>query len=287
MKICATTLGETGGDTVTMTMNLGYLTGSAIFLSALVVLAVLQIMARKFHPWLYWATIVASTTAGTTMADGRSPARGIAMRADRCCCLARVGPPVLACGTGPEEAVSVATVTTPKAEAFYWATITFSQTLGTALGDWMADIRTLGYGGGALVFAAALAIVAALYFWTKPLACAAALGGVRPDAAAGRHRRRLPRQAGERTAAWRSAGRSRLAVIAVFIVACIPSIPQRAGPGAPANDVVTARPVLRPAPELGGAGDAAAIEDRKGLRLPPAHRRGHSESPPRPSYRAR
>ena len=166
IKILATTLGETGGDTVAMTMNLGYLTGTFIFLSALLVLVFIQIRAKKFHPMLYWATIVASTTAGTTMADFADRSLGIGYAGGSAvlllCVLA-----VLWIWFHAEGSVSVNTVNTPRAEAFYWATITFSQTLGTALGDWMADDTGLGYTGAALVFGAALAIVAAAYFWTS------------------------------------------------------------------------------------------------------------------------
>ena len=166
IKILATTLGETGGDTVTMTMNLGYLTGTFIFLSLLVVLVVLQIRARRFHPLLYWATIVASTTAGTTLADFADRSLGIGYAGGSALLLACVIA-VLVLWDRSEGTVSVDTVNTPRVEAFYWATITFSQTLGTALGDWMADDTGLGYTGAALVFGAALALVAAAYFWTS------------------------------------------------------------------------------------------------------------------------
>jgi uncharacterized membrane-anchored protein len=166
IKILATTLGETGGDTVTMTMNLGYLVGTAIFLAALVVLVIAQIAAKKFHPLLYWATIIASTTAGTTMADFADRSLGIGYTGGTTVLLAAV----LACLAAwywTEGTVSVDTVNTPRVEAFYWATITFSQTLGTALGDWMADDAGVGFAGGALIFGAALAIIAALYYWTR------------------------------------------------------------------------------------------------------------------------
>jgi uncharacterized membrane-anchored protein len=172
IKILATTLGETGGDTVTMTwlkadvmVNSGYLVGSAIFLSALVVLVVIQIAAKKFHPFLYWATIVASTTFGTTLADFATRSLGIGYTGGSallfgCLMLA------LALWYWSEGTISVNTVSTPRVEAFYWTAITFSQTLGTALGDWIADTGGLGYEGGALVFAAGLAVTAALYYWT-------------------------------------------------------------------------------------------------------------------------
>jgi len=166
IKIAATTLGETAGDTVTMTMGLGYLTGTAIFLAVLVLLVVLQIATKQFHPLVYWATIVASTTLGTTAADFADRSLGIGYTGGSslllCCVLATLGLWYRSEGT-----VSVATVSTPKVEAFYWATITFSQTLGTALGDWMADTGGTGYLGGALLFGTALALVAALYFWTN------------------------------------------------------------------------------------------------------------------------
>ena len=227
VKVAATTLGETGGDTVTMTMNLGYLTGTAIFLSAFVVLAVLQIAAKKFHPYLYWATIVASTTAGTTMADFADRSLGIGYTGGSLslllCLMAVLGLWYWSQGT-----VSVATVTTPKVEAFYWATITFSQTLGTALGDWIADTSGLGYEGGALVFAAALAIVAAAYFWTnasRVLLFWAAFVLTRPLGATVGDFLDKPVSAGGLALSRPIAS----AVIAVFIVACILLIPQRAG----------------------------------------------------------
>jgi uncharacterized membrane-anchored protein len=166
IKIAATTLGETGGDTVTMTMNWGYLAGTALFLSLLVVLVVLQIAAKKFHPFLYWATILASTTAGTTMADFADRSLGLGYTGGSAILLACVLAS-LASWYFAEGTVSVDSVNTPRVEFFYWVTITFSQTLGTALGDWTADSSGLGYLGGAMVFAAALAIIAAAYFFTK------------------------------------------------------------------------------------------------------------------------
>jgi uncharacterized membrane-anchored protein len=165
IKILATTLGETGGDTVSMTMNLGYLAATGIFLTALVVLVVVQIAAKKFHPFLYWATIIASTTAGTTMADFADRSLGIGYPGGSLLLFALVMIS-LAVWYRAEGTVSVQTVNTPRVEAFYWITITFSQTLGTALGDWAAD-SGLGYGGGALVFGALLAVIAALYFWSR------------------------------------------------------------------------------------------------------------------------
>ena len=165
IKILATTLGETGGDTVTMTLDWGYLTGTAIFLAVLIALVIAQIVAPKFHPFLYWTTIVASTTFGTTMADFADRSLGIGYAGGSLllltCLLA-----VLALWYWSEGTISVNSVSTPRVESFYWAAITFSQTLGTALGDWIADTSGLGYGGGALVFGAGLAVVAGVYFWT-------------------------------------------------------------------------------------------------------------------------
>jgi uncharacterized membrane-anchored protein len=165
IKIAATTLGETGGDSVTMTLGWGYLAGTALFLGLLLVLVAAQILAKRFHVFLYWATIVASTTFGTTMADFADRSLGIGYTGGSTllllCLAAVLGLWYLSQGT-----IAVGSVSTPRVEAFYWAAITFSQTLGTALGDWAADSGGLGYEGGALLFAAGLAIVAALYFWT-------------------------------------------------------------------------------------------------------------------------
>lgn len=166
IKILATTLGETGGDTVTMTLDWGYLAGTALFLGLLIVLVIAQIRARAFHPLLYWATIVASTTFGTTMADFADRSLGIGYTGGSAlllvCLLVALGIWYWAEGT-----VSVNTVNTPRVEAFYWLAITFSQTLGTALGDWLAGDGGLGYERGALVFACGLVIVCALYFFTS------------------------------------------------------------------------------------------------------------------------
>ena len=177
IKILATTLGETGGDTVSMSwlgettpeagasgLN-GYLVGTAIFGIALIVLVWAQIRARRFNPWLYWATIVASTTCGTTLADFCTRSLGIGYPGGSLLLLACVLASLFAWHR-TLGSVDINSVTTPKAETFYWVTITFSQTLGTALGDWVADAG-LGYGGGALLFSAALAVLAALYFATR------------------------------------------------------------------------------------------------------------------------
>jgi uncharacterized membrane-anchored protein len=165
IKILATTLGETGGDTVSMTWDLGYLASSAIFLPILAVLVGLQIAVRKFHPLLYWATIIASTTAGTTMADFADRSLGVGYPGGSLILLTAVLA-VLAVWYWSQHSVAVNAVATPRVEAFYWATITFSQTLGTALGDWAAD-SGLGYSGGAAVFGLALLVVAVLYWRTS------------------------------------------------------------------------------------------------------------------------
>jgi uncharacterized membrane-anchored protein len=166
IKIAATTLGETGGDTVTMTLNWGYLAGTALFLGLLIVLVVAQILSKKFHPFLYWATIVASTTFGTTMADFADRSLGIGYTGGASV-LAVCVMAVLGLWYWSEGTISVNSVSSPKVETFYWAAITFSQTLGTALGDWMADTGGLGYEGGALVFGAGLAVILGLYCWSN------------------------------------------------------------------------------------------------------------------------
>ena len=166
LKIAATTLGETGGDSVTMTLDWGYLAGTALFFVLLIVLVAAQIRAKKFHPFLYWGTIVASTTFGTTMADFADRSLGIGYTGGSAllfACLLTA----LALWYWSEGTISVNTVSTPRVEAFYWAAITFSQTLGTALGDWLADTGGFGYERGALVFAAGLAVIAILYFRTS------------------------------------------------------------------------------------------------------------------------
>ena len=166
IKILATTLGETGGDAVTMTLGLGYLVGTAIFAVVFVIAVAAQVGARRFHPFLYWAVIIATTTTGTTLADFFDRSLGIGYVGGSLILLALLLA-TLALWHGVLGSVAVASVTSPKVEAFYWATIMFSQTLGTALGDWVADTGGLGYEGGALVFAAALAVVAGAYFYTN------------------------------------------------------------------------------------------------------------------------
>ncbi|MDE2365244.1 MAG: hypothetical protein KGM42_21420 [Hyphomicrobiales bacterium] len=173
VKILATTLGETGGDAVTMSMlhadkhahNGGYLIGTGIFLIVFIVAVAAQILAKKFGPWNYWIAIVASTTVGTTMADFADRSLGIGYAGGSSILLALLVAS-LAIWRISEGSVSVDTVATPRVEAFYWTTILFSQTLGTALGDWMATTNGFGFDGGALVFTAAIAATAALYYAT-------------------------------------------------------------------------------------------------------------------------
>jgi uncharacterized membrane-anchored protein len=169
IKILATTLGETGGDAVTMSMNLGYLVGTCIFAALFVVAVGAQIRARKFHPFLFWAVIVATTTAGTTLADLVDRSLGVGY-AGGSTILSLLLLASLAAWHWSLGSVSINSITSRKAELFYWVTIMVSQTLGTALGDWMADPDTgfaLGYEGGAIVFGIGLAIVAAAYAWTR------------------------------------------------------------------------------------------------------------------------
>jgi uncharacterized membrane-anchored protein len=227
IKIAATTLGETGGDTVSMTLHWGYLLGTVLFLSLLVLLVLWQTLANKFHPFLYWATIIASTTAGTTMADFADRSLGIGYTGGSTVLFLSLMV-TLALWYWSQGSISVETVNTPKVEAFYWVAITFSQTLGTALGDWAADTGGLGYEGGALVFGAGLAVLAALYYWTnistvflfwaafiltRPLGATVGDFLDKPIRDGGLH---LSRPLAS-------------AVIAVFIVGCILLLPQRAG----------------------------------------------------------
>ena len=247
VKILATTLGETAGDTVSMTWkdnlvtlwtaafgtpppmsadNLGYVAGTVLFVTSLIVLVWAQIRARRFHPARYWATIVASTTAGTTLADFADRSLGIGYPGGSlllfACVIASLFAWYRSIGT-----VDVASIATPRAEAYYWITITFSQTLGTALGDWVADSGP-GYSGGALIFGAALAVLAALYylssvsrvglFWaafilTRPLGATVGDFIDKPAAKGGLEFSRPLASAG----------------LAVVIIALVLLLPQRAG----------------------------------------------------------
>ncbi len=165
LKIAATTLGETGGDAVSMSMNLGYLVGTGIFAVIFAAAVTAQIVAKRFHPFLYWATIIATTTVGTTLADYVTRSLGIGYAGGTALLLAVLISSIFVWYRSMGS-VSVETVSSPKAEIFYWVTIMFSQTLGTALGDWTADTAGLGYGGGAIVFGALLTLVVAAYYWT-------------------------------------------------------------------------------------------------------------------------
>jgi uncharacterized membrane-anchored protein len=166
IKIAATTLGETGGDAVTMSMGLGYLVGTGIFAAIFAVAVIAQIRARRFHPFLYWATIIATTTVGTTLADFADRSLGIGYTGGSTILLALLLLSLFAWHR-TLGSIAVESVGEPRSELFYWVTIMLSQTLGTALGDWVADTAGIGYGGGAVVFGVSLAVVAALYFLTR------------------------------------------------------------------------------------------------------------------------
>jgi uncharacterized membrane-anchored protein len=166
IKIAATTLGETGGDAVSMSMHLGYLIGTGIFAVIFLVAVIAQVKAKTFHPFLYWATIIATTTVGTTLADFADRSLGIGYAGGSLLLLALLLGSLFAWNRSLGT-VSVESVSSPKAEMFYWVTIMFSQTLGTALGDWTAGTAGLGYTGAAVVFAALLALVVAGYYWSN------------------------------------------------------------------------------------------------------------------------
>src|SRR5882757_3902512 len=227
IKIAATTLGETGGDAVSMTLNWGYALSSAMFIGIFAIAVAAQIAARSFHPFLYWAVIIATTTAGTTMADLADRSLGIGYPGGSLILfvllMATLGRWYWRAGS-----ISVDTVASPKIEMFYWTAFLFSQTLGTALGDWMADSNGLGYERGALVFAAGLIVIAAAYwytnvsrtllFWsafilTRPLG--ATVGDLldKPIANGGLNVDRF----------------LATAILAVLIIVCILTLPQRAG----------------------------------------------------------
>lgn len=166
IKILATTLGETGGDAVSMSMDLGYLLGTIIFLVIFLIMVAVQIRAVSFHPLIYWATIVASTTVGTTLADFATRSLGIGYSGGSLLLLFLL----IACISlwyTSQGTVSVQSINNSKSETFYWATIMFSQTLGTALGDWSADTAGLGYVGAAQIFSALLLLVFVLNLFSK------------------------------------------------------------------------------------------------------------------------
>jgi len=227
IKIAATTLGETGGDAVSMSLNLGYAIASLIFIGIFVVAVAAQITAKRFHPFLYWAVIVATTTLGTTMADLADRSLGIGYAGGSSILflllMASLGVWYWSVGS-----VSVANITSPKVEMFYWGTILFSQTLGTALGDWMADTNGIGYKGGALVFAAALALVAGGYFYkevSRTLLFWSAFILTRPlGATLGDLLDKPIDQGGLAFSRFYAS-----AILAAFIVTCILFLPQKAG----------------------------------------------------------
>ncbi len=165
IKVAATTLGETGGDAVSMSMNLGYLIGTAIFGAIFMGTVITKISTKRFHPFLYWTTIIATTTVGTTLADFADRSLGIGYAGGASLLFAMLMG-TLFIWYRSLGSVSVYDIRSPKAEIFYWVTIMFSQTLGTALGDWTADTAGIGYLGGVLVFCTLLALVVAAYYWT-------------------------------------------------------------------------------------------------------------------------
>jgi uncharacterized membrane-anchored protein len=227
IKIAATTLGETGGDAVSMSMKLGYLVATGIFAAIFLVAVGAQIRAKQFHPVLYWTTIIATTTVGTTLADFADRSLGIGYTGGTALLLTLLLSS-LAIWYRTMGSVSVDTIVEPKAEMFYWVTIMFSQTLGTALGDWTADSAGLGYNGGALVFSGLLALVVAAYYLTKisrTLLFWAAFILTRPLGAVLGDLLDKPTNAGGLALSRYSAS----ACLLVFIAACIVLFPQRAG----------------------------------------------------------
>jgi uncharacterized membrane-anchored protein len=226
IKVAATTLGETAGDAVSMSMNLGYLVGTGIFAALFVGAVMLQIKAKRFHPVLYWATIIASTTVGTTLADFTDRSLGVGYAGGATLLLTLLLLSLFA-WYRTLGSISVETVSTPKAELFYWVTIMFSQTLGTALGDWTADTAGLGYAGAALIFVALLGVVLGLYLGTRisrTLLFWAAFVLTRPLGAAVGDFLDKPVNAGGLALSRYLAS----AVLLVFIGVCILLFPQRA-----------------------------------------------------------
>jgi uncharacterized membrane-anchored protein len=227
IKIIATTLGETGGDAVSMTMDLGYAVSSFIFIGIFAVAVIAQISVKAFHPFLYWLVVIATTTAGTTIADFADRSLGIGYPGGASLLFALLMAS-LAIWHWSAGSISVNTVSTPKIETFYWVAILFSQTLGTALGDWMADTNGLGYEGGALVFAAGLVVIAAAYFWSgisRTLLFWSAFILTRPLGATLGDWLDKPLDDG-------GLAFSRLyasAVLVAIIIACVALLPQRAG----------------------------------------------------------
>jgi uncharacterized membrane-anchored protein len=226
IKIAATTLGETAGDAVSMSMNLGYLVGTGIFATLFIVAVIAQIAAKRFHPVLYWTTIVATTTVGTTLADFADRSLGIGYAGGTTLLLGLLLASLFVWYRSLGS-IAVETVSSPKAEMFYWITIMFSQTLGTALGDWTADTAGLGYIGAGLVFSGLLALVALAYYMTqfsRPVLFWMAFILTRPLGAVLGDFLDKPMNAGGLALSRYSAS----AVLCASIVICILLVPQRA-----------------------------------------------------------
>ena len=225
LKIAATTLGETAGDAVSMSMNLGYLAATGVFAAIMVAAVAAQIRAPRFSPFLYWGTIIATTTLGTTLADFADRSLGIGYPGGSLLLLSLLLGS-LAAWRWKLGTVAVDSVNSPQSEVFYWVTIMFSQTLGTALGDWTADTAGLGYLGGMAIFTVLLALVAAAYWWTntsRTVLFWAAFVLTRPLGAVVGDFLDKPLNAGGLDLSRFGAS----AVLLAFIVACIVFIPQR------------------------------------------------------------
>jgi uncharacterized membrane-anchored protein len=226
IKIAATTLGETGGDAVSMSMDLGYLVGTAIFAAIFLIAVYFQIKAPRFHPVIYWVTIIATTTVGTTLADFADRSLGIGYAGGASLLFISLMASLVV-WYKVMGSVSVDSVSSPKSEMFYWITIMFSQTLGTALGDWTADSAGLGYGGGVVVFVVLLAVVIGLYFWTRisrTVLFWAAFILTRPLGAVVGDLLDKPHESGGLALSRYSAS----LVLLVFIAGCVFTLPQRA-----------------------------------------------------------
>jgi uncharacterized membrane-anchored protein len=227
IKILATTLGETAGDALSMSMNLGYLLSTLIFAGLFFIAVTAQIRAIKFHPFLYWATIIATTTVGTTLADFATRSLGIGYTGGSTLLFALL---LVSLGVWYKAmgSVSVSTLNSSRAEMFYWVTIMFSQTLGTALGDWTADTAGLGYLGGALIFGGVLVVVVAAHYFTnlsKTFLFWSAFIVTRPLGAVVGDFLDKPVSAGGLALSRYSAS----ATLIIVIITCILIFPQRAG----------------------------------------------------------
>ena len=227
IKIAATTLGETGGDAVSMSMNLGYLIGTLIFAAIFFVAVFIQIKSPRFHPYIYWTTIIATTMVGTTLADFATRSLGIGYTGGSSLLLILLLTSLFVwhrtMGT-----IAVDSVSQPKVEMFYWVTIMFSQTLGTALGDWTSDSMGFGYGGSAVIFSVLLLIIVGLYAWTKVSRTVlfwAAFILTRPLGAVVGDYLDKPLEKGGLALSRYSAS----AALLVFIILCVLIFPQRAG----------------------------------------------------------